>query len=77
MLCILLCLSVDYNNARKFLNKSYYSVIVEVPNVVGAIDCTHVPVKPPKENREQYINRDGYFSLNVQCVVDHQGAVTH
>ena len=49
----------------------------EFPNCVGAIDCTHVPVRPPKENRDQFKNRDGYFSLNVQAVVNHRGAITH
>ena len=48
-----------------------------MPNVAGAIDCTHIPIKPPSENREQFVNRDGYYSLNVQCVVNHRGAVTH
>ena len=39
--------------------------ISEFPNCVGAIDCTHMPVRPPKENLDQFKNRDGYFSLNV------------
>ena len=37
----------------------------------------HVPVRPPKDNRDQFKNRDGYFSLNVQAVVNHRGAITH
>ena len=46
-------------------------LISEFPNCVGAIDCTHMPVRPPKENLDQLKNRDGYFSLNVKMVVNH------
>ena len=44
---------------------------------VGCIDCTHIPVRPPKENRDQYKDKDRRFSLNVQAVVNHRGAITH
>ena len=37
------------------------------PNVVGAIDCTHVWIKSPAGPRERgFVNRKGYKSLNVQ-----------
>ena len=41
--------------------------IVEFPNIAGIIDCTHVPVRSPKENKEQFIDKDGDVSLNVQA----------
>ena len=56
---------------------TYPNLFPEFPNCVGVIDCTHVPVKPPKHRREQYICRHGYFSINVQMVVNHRGFVTH
>ena len=31
----------------------------------------------PHKNAEQYINREGYFSLNTQLMVNHRGAITH
>lgn len=45
--------------------------IAHFPNVIGAIDCTHVRIKCPKskvghEMAGHYINRKGYYSLNVQ-----------
>ena len=52
-------------------------VLAEFPNYVGAIDCTHIPVRPPNKNRDQYKDKDGIFSLNVQAVINHRGAITH
>lgn len=43
--------------------------IASFPRVVGAIDCTHVPIKSPGgDNAEEYRGRDGKFSVNVQTV---------
>nr|XP_015840125.1 PREDICTED: putative nuclease HARBI1 [Tribolium castaneum] len=40
------------------------------PNVLGAIDCTHVRIqKPSTEAPEKYLNRHLYYSINVQLVV--------
>ena len=30
-----------------------------MPNVVGAIDCTHVPIAAPWKHAEQYVNGNG------------------
>jgi hypothetical protein len=39
------------------------------PNVLGAIDCTHVRLQAPTNAPEQYLNRHIYYSINVQLVV--------
>lgn len=44
------------------------------PNVVGAIDGTHIPIRAPKENHEDYFNRKHYYSFIVQGIVDASGA---
>lgn len=39
------------------------------PCVIGAIDCTHVPIKAP-ENALSFLNRKRRFSMNIQVVTD-------
>ena len=50
---------------------------VEFPHVVGAIDCTHIPIIAPFKDEDQYIDYNGDHSLNVQMVVNHRGAITN
>ena len=44
------------------------------PNVVGAIDGTHIPIRAPKINHEDYFNRKHYYSFVVQGVIDASGS---
>lgn len=40
------------------------------PGVLGSIHGCHIPVKGPRKNPEQYINRKGFHSLqlgNLRC----------
>jgi len=49
----------------------------KLPGVIGAIDCTHVPMQSSGGNdAEIYRNRKGYFSINVQLVCDHSGYIS-
>lgn len=42
-----------------------------LPNCIGAIDCTHIPINSPGGNRaELYRNRKAYFSINTQAICD-------
>ena len=43
---------------------------------MGAIDGTHIPIINQIEFKENFINRKGYPSYNVQGVVDHTGRFT-
>lgn len=36
------------------------------PKVIGAIDGTHIRIVAPKMNPESYINRKGYYSIQLQ-----------
>ncbi|KAG7300757.1 hypothetical protein JYU34_015086 [Plutella xylostella] len=41
------------------------------PTVIGCIDCTHIRIRKYGSDAAQYyINRKGYYSLNVQVVCD-------
>ena len=40
------------------------------PGVMGAIDGCHIPIKAPGKNPEQYINRKGHHSIQLQVICD-------
>ncbi|KAI4469675.1 hypothetical protein MML48_1g02985 [Holotrichia oblita] len=41
-----------------------------MPNILGAVDGTHVGIVKPQENENTYVNRKGYHSINVQIICD-------
>lgn len=46
-----------------------FFAIAAFPRVIGAIDCTHAKIQSPGDDQaEQYRNRKGWFSFNVQTV---------
>ncbi|XP_063788800.1 putative nuclease HARBI1 [Pseudophryne corroboree] len=47
------------------------------PNVLGAIDCTHVAIAPPRQMEECFRNRKSFHSLNVQMVCDAKLKITN
>jgi hypothetical protein len=49
------------------LAQGFYQ-IAGFPSVVGALDGSHVPVSPPKEDEASYLNRHHTHSINVLCV---------
>ncbi|XP_045199193.2 putative nuclease HARBI1 [Mercenaria mercenaria] len=40
------------------------------PAVIGAIDCSHIPIRTPKEYPENYINRKCFPSIILQAVCE-------
>ncbi|KAI8115046.1 putative nuclease HARBI1 [Lucilia cuprina] len=58
---------------EKTKNKNYFYSKTKFPGVVGCIDGTHVHIMGPKEDvRHLYLNRKGYFSLNVLLMCDYK-----
>ncbi|CAC5398924.1 HARBI1 [Mytilus coruscus] len=49
--------------------EGFYS-IDDFPNIVGAIDGTHIRITSPLEDEHLYVNRKNYHSINVQGVCD-------
>ncbi|KAJ1124533.1 hypothetical protein NDU88_002984 [Pleurodeles waltl] len=48
--------------------KGDFYALGQIPNIIGAIDCTHVAFAPPCRNEQVYRNRKSYHSMNVQMV---------
>jgi len=57
-------------------NKDFDS-IAGFPNVVGAIDCSHIAVKMPSEHAEAFVSRKGIHTINVQAVCDPDMKITN
>lgn len=56
------------DNERQATQQQFYN-IARLPRVIGALDCTHIKiVSPGGNNAENFRNRKGFFSLNVQAV---------
>ncbi|XP_064107910.1 putative nuclease HARBI1, partial [Macrobrachium nipponense] len=49
----------------------------QFPGVVGAIGCTHIPIREPSKNTEWFINKEGSFSIQLQAVCDDQLKFLH
>lgn len=55
---------------RNIIKQGFYS-IKGFPNVIGAVDGTHVGIKAPVTNSFAFVNRKQYHSVNVQVICDH------
>ncbi|XP_050518106.1 putative nuclease HARBI1 [Diabrotica virgifera virgifera] len=49
---------------QHFANKGF-------PNVIGAIDGCHIKIDRPDNDPDSYINRKGFYSVQMQAVCDH------
>ncbi|CAG2237774.1 HARBI1 [Mytilus edulis] len=58
------------SDAEKNKKKTGNYRIGGFPNVIGAIDGTHIRIQAPTTDEASYVNRKGYHSINVQAVCD-------
>uniref|UniRef100_A0A8C1P7X1 Putative nuclease HARBI1 n=1 Tax=Cyprinus carpio TaxID=7962 RepID=A0A8C1P7X1_CYPCA len=66
------------SHLRPQVVKQNFFAIAGFPNVIGAIDCTHIPIKaPPGPNEGDFVNRKGVHSVNVQMVCDSMFHITN
>lgn len=57
--------------------KSNWYEKFEYPSAIGAIDCTHIRIeKPSGAIGNEYVNRKGYASINVQATCDEKHRFT-
>ena len=50
-----------------------FEVLWGLPQTVGAVDGSHIPILKPVECASDYYNRKGYYSIILQAVVDFRG----
>lgn len=51
--------------------QSLFQIRTGLPQIIGAIDGSHIPITPPKVGNSDFINRKGWPSINLQALVDH------
>lgn len=44
--------------------------LCQMRKIIGAINCTHIAILPPKNGCRDFINRKGWPSYNVLAIVD-------
>lgn len=52
------------NEAEKCISNQFFTNR-GFPMVIGAIDGTHIKMDKPEDDPESYINRKGYYSIQV------------
>lgn len=48
----------------------------QMPRVIGAIDCTHIKITKPSIHGDEYVNRKGVCSINVQATCNSKEVFT-
>ena len=54
-----------------------FAVLSDFPQIVGAIDGSHNPIKRPVEHPNDYYNRKSFHSLVLQGIADADGRFIH
>ncbi|XP_063040350.1 putative nuclease HARBI1 isoform X2 [Engraulis encrasicolus] len=49
-----------------------------IPDVLGVVDCTQIPIKaPPGPHEADYINTRAFYSINIQMICDSTNVITN
>ena len=49
----------------------------QFPGVIGCIDGTHIRIIAPSNDENDFVNRKGFHSINVQGVCNHKGTIIY
>lgn len=52
------------------ISKSFEKMTGGIPQIIGCIDGTHIPILPPEEGLKDFINRKSWASIILQGIVD-------
>jgi len=65
---------IIFSNTELEINRitNGFERIGKIPNVIGAIDGSHIPIKAPHLFPVDYFNRKGFYSIVLQAVVDYK-----
>lgn len=63
---------VRFPNTRERCNEQAHEFfsVAGFPKVVAVVDGTHIRIKAPSEFEDQFVNRKGFHSVNVQIAFD-------
>ena len=56
------------NEAQRIIND--FQELNGIPQIVGIVDGSHIPIIAPNENKEDYFNRKHHYSVNLMGIVD-------
>ena len=51
----------------------WFEAAHRIPQIMGIIDGTHIPILPPSDGYSDFVNRKGWPSYVLQAVVDDKG----
>ena len=58
----------DVDEALEIAQRNYEAH--KIPQIYGAIDGSHIPIRAPSDGYRDYVNRKGWTSIVLQAVVD-------
>uniref|UniRef100_A0A667ZBL6 DDE Tnp4 domain-containing protein n=1 Tax=Myripristis murdjan TaxID=586833 RepID=A0A667ZBL6_9TELE len=61
---------VKFPTQQQNVTRQKLHQIAGFPDLLGCVDGTHVRIKGPKSNENDFVNRKGYHSINTQIVCD-------
>ncbi|KAK0141582.1 putative nuclease HARBI1 [Merluccius polli] len=57
-------------NEECIRTKQQFFDIAGFPNVLGAVDGTHIAIKAPSDEEDGFVNRKNFHSINTQVICD-------